>query len=277
MASVVPLVATCLACACGVLAAVQGVLPGRRRWGRRARAVLQVAVSAVQIAALVLVVNASATPSDARVYVLLGASFLGAFAVLDLGREAAYYVRAAYSDAPLTTAPATLLAALLAALHISLCAALIALREAQRPLSYCGHAQYIVRDIAPIFGGAVYALWALYEHAGAFICIPWCSAAACSSENPLDDGERALFTSNRVAAAVGAEAALEVLQTIMVVCTAVFSAALAEIIAQRRETCNGIWNASRFAVPLLAVGSCTLAGRFVSSQTREVVLRRSNM
>lgn len=270
----IALIATILASASGVVSAVQGLLPGRRSYGRRARAALQVCVALLHVLTLGVVLRAHAA-RGAQVYIASAAAFLGVFVLLDAIREASFHLRAAQCDAALSTVPATILVVLLALLQLLLCATMVGLGRPQTAVSFCGHIRYAVRDVATLFGGAVYVVWACYEHGAACVCGPWCGACGIVAD-VRNDEERHLWTRHRVAAGVGAEAAAEVVQSVMVLCTAVFSASIAEILFSRRVSCSGVWTSAKLAMPMLAAASATLAGRCLSARLRDYVLERSN-
>ncbi len=263
-----------LAIICLLLSAVQAVLPARHVWGRYARLAVQVLLSAVHISAASVMLG-SIKSQEYYIYIVTSAAYLLMFGFLDLAREGTFQLRAGFSDLPLVTIRATIAISFIALLHIGLSFGLLVLPDPVPPLNYCGHSRYLLRDIGPWFGGAVYAFWTFYEYAGAFCCGPWTRSIVCGGKNETrDDDERTLWIQHRVTAAIGAEATIELLQVTFVVCTLVFSCALTETASRRARICSGIVAASTRAVPLLAISSATLAGRFFAARIREMALVR---
>ena len=270
-----PLTTNVLTLVCLVLATVQAVIPGRRVWGRYSRLGIQLFLTIVHFTAASLTIRAERL-SGYTAYIATSVAYLFTFGLIDLAREGAFHLRAQFSDLPLATVPATIATTLLAIFHICVSFTLLLIAiPSNVQLNYCGHRRYILRDVGPCFGGFVYGIWAIYEFAGAFSCGPWTRSVICGTKmDTRDDDERAIWIQHRVAAAVGAEATLEIIQVILVLCTVVYTCTIAETASRRVSSCSGVISASTRAMPLFAISSATLAGRFFAARLREVVLTR---
>lgn len=256
--------AASLAFASTGLALGQGLLPGRRRAGRAARTLIQLFLFLLGVFALVIALTAARNPGDLA-YRISASVFLGVFVLLDIGREVAFQRRAPFSGAAVATLPSTTAAVLVAFCQLALSVALIVLKA---PLRFngdnCGHADYAFRDAAPFFGAAVYAAWLVHEHIGYNAMVHAMFGRGAKFDAGADEEERDLWVKQKIRVALGAEAALEAMQVVIVVATLLFTCVIAEIVVNRRVRCVGVWRASKFALPLLAACSGVLAARMAA-------------